>query len=458
MDKIENLLKAAQRSDELSPNIGAGAFSTPPRSLTSSSSVYASPQVPPPPPLHRVQIVSNPFITSNSSNVIVMPSLNSPYAYAAKQLAFNAAMPSLLASSATVPTSAVLMTRPLPAWLPQPRYPVRNQVDQVGLAAALLAATATSASGEGHVHDTHAPMCVFPDVPSIPLRRNVQAYSVPEDFSVKQPIILQGSSSGTITFDGCKKPIAVRPLASFVSPARFQKKDGDEGKSTINYSDLIEQCATSGSCNIGSAELKPSKDEAPPAAPEKRVTVLTPDTELLKTAPLSHSTVLPLLFDEEDIPYLTEGNYIICTEVIEPFVVPNDYPPPNSTAKTSASKSNKKKKAHFRAGTVAFRCRFCHEQDKNANQSNVYPKDLWNVYRANLRFKRSHLYQCSHIPCNLKRRLKRLEILEKKARKNSPFRSKQRELLAKKYWVETMKRKGFIDDIKGISFKAPEQS
>ena len=480
MDKIDKLLKAAQWSDESPPNMGVGAFSTPPRPRPSVSGCYTS-QDPPPPPLHRVEIVSNPFITSNSSNVIAMPSLSSSYGYVAKKLVYHTA--STKSSFAYAPTatahatSAVSMTRPPAAWLLHPRSSVQNQFDQVGLAAAALAATTASpASGEVHVHDPPTPMCfLFPDIASTPRRSNVQAYYVPEDTSAKQPAIPQGYSfaDATIIFDKCFKPIAVHPLASLlVSPAESKKKSKYEDKS-INYFDLSEERAKSSSCNVttaavGSTELKPSKDEAPPATPKKkRAAVLTPDTELLETAPLSPSIILPPLFDEDDAPFLTEGNFLVGTQVIEPIVVPDEYPAVNAstiTKKASTSKSNKKKKPNFRARTVAFRCRFCKHKNyfEREKLSTVYPRLLKNVYRANLRFKSEHLSKCSHIPRNLKRRIAKVEkkIQGKEDRENSPFESKKSDLLAQEFWVKTMKRKGFVDGVDGISFKfkAPEHS
>ena len=226
MDKIDKLLKAAHLSDESPPNMGERAFFTP-----KSSSGYHDP---PPPPLHRVEmeIVSNPFITSNSSNV-TMPSLRSPYVYAAKQLAdHDVDASSLFASYAksarSAPTSAVLKTPPASAWL-RPRYSAYDQVGQVGVPAAAVAAATT---------------ITF--------------------YKCFKPIAIVRT---TITFDKCFKPIAiVRPRASLASPAEF------------------------------------------------------------KTAPLSPSIILPPLFDEDDAPFLTEENFLVGTQVIESFVVPDEYP------------------------------------------------------------------------------------------------------------------------------------
>jgi len=164
--------------------------------------------------------------------------------------------------------------------------------------------------------------------------------------------------------------------------------------------------------------------------------------------PVDENITLPALFDNEDKPFVNPTHYIIGSEILEPFVIPRYHEDsPVAAAAASAStqkKKNKqvkkrKKKINFRAGTIAFRCRFCkHSPNKNeAPLATIYPETVGGLYRANLRFQAGHLNKCENCPAEVKERL------ENAQRSGADRRPYEVQVGVRRYWISTAARKGF---------------
>jgi len=187
---------------------------------------------------------------------------------------------------------------------------------------------------------------------------------------------------------------------------------------------------------------------------------------------------LPTLFDKYDMPYISPTHYIIGSEILEAFVVPkyddedrkydaaavastaaSSLYDANDNTKTSSisaqkkkAKQVKKKKSNFRAGSIAFRCRFCKHCPYKKNKaplSTIYPESLEGLYRANLRFQANHLNSCEYFPDALKKRLE-----------YEYHRHGIQQVGVRAYWVECAERKGFrsveVGGKKRLGFEAPE--
>jgi len=166
------------------------------------------------------------------------------------------------------------------------------------------------------------------------------------------------------------------------------------------------------------------------------------DEEKSTTSDLPEDISLPALFDEDDIPFINPSHYIIGTEILEAFVVKKyDVAAPR--------KKTQKQKPNFRAGSVAFRCRYCkHAQHKKPN-STLYPESLGGLYRANLRFQSNHVSNCLLIPHWLRLKLHRT--------RRNVGRQRLDQIGIRDYWVETAARKGFknAEGKKRLTFSLP---
>ena len=169
------------------------------------------------------------------------------------------------------------------------------------------------------------------------------------------------------------------------------------------------------------------------------------DEEKSTTAVLPEDISLPALFDEDDIPFINPSHYIIGTDILEAFVVKQyDVAAP-------LKKTQKKLKPDFRAGSVAFRCRYCkYGQRKKQPNSTIYPESLEGLYRANLRFQSNHVRKCDFIPQWIRMKLHRV-------RQNSNGHQRLDHLGIRDYWVETAARKGFrnAEGKKMLTFSLP---
>ena len=170
------------------------------------------------------------------------------------------------------------------------------------------------------------------------------------------------------------------------------------------------------------------------------------DEEKSTTAVLPEDISLPALFDEDDIPFINPSHYIIGTDILEAFVVKQyDVAAPLKLKKTQKLKPN------FRAGSVAFRCRYCkYAQRKKQPNSTIYPESLGGLYRANLRFQSNHVRKCHFIPQWIRSKLHRV-------RQNSNGHQRLDHLGIRDYWVETAARKGFrnAEGKKRVTFSLP---
>ena len=168
------------------------------------------------------------------------------------------------------------------------------------------------------------------------------------------------------------------------------------------------------------------------------------DEEKSTTSVLPEDISLPALFDEDDIPFINPSHYIIGTDILEAFVVKqHDVAAPR--------KKTQKLKPNFRAGSVAFRCRYCkYAQRKKQPNSTIYPESLGGLYRANLRFQSNHMRSCRFIPEWVKLKLHRV-------RRNSNGHQRLGPMGIRDYWVETAARKGFrnAEGKKRLTFSLP---
>ena len=168
------------------------------------------------------------------------------------------------------------------------------------------------------------------------------------------------------------------------------------------------------------------------------------DEEKSTTSDLPEDISLPALFDEDDIPFINPSHYIIGTEILEAFVVKkHDVAAP--------LKKTQKQKPNFRAGSVAFRCRYCkHAHHKRQPNATIYPESLGGLYRANLRFQSNHVRKCHFIPQWIRLKLHRV-------RRNSNGHQRLDHMGIRDYWAETAARKGFrnAEGKKRLTFSLP---
>ncbi len=168
------------------------------------------------------------------------------------------------------------------------------------------------------------------------------------------------------------------------------------------------------------------------------------DEEKSTASVLPEDISLPALFDEDDIPFINPSHYIIGTDILEAFVVKqHDVAAP--------LKKTQKLKPNFRAGSVAFRCRYCkYAQRKKQPNSTIYPESLGGLYRANLRFQSNHVSKCHFIPKWIRLKLHRV-------RRNSNGHQRLDHMGIRDYWVETAARKGFrnAEGKKRLTFSLP---
>eukprot|EP00574_Skeletonema_japonicum_P007117 CAMPEP_0201726212 /NCGR_PEP_ID=MMETSP0593-20130828/9322_1 /ASSEMBLY_ACC=CAM_ASM_000672 /TAXON_ID=267983 /ORGANISM="Skeletonema japonicum, Strain CCMP2506" /LENGTH=525 /DNA_ID=CAMNT_0048217683 /DNA_START=243 /DNA_END=1820 /DNA_ORIENTATION=+ len=484
---VKVVVEMRQRSAMTTP------LSTPPRARPAAT-------MPPPPSPPRVQLASyhNPPFVSISSGVLSMPSLYSPHralaplqyhnCYVARALAAEQSSSGpLIYDPPTSALAAMMMTSPSSAPLSSwpyidlsPRFSGYHAVPVVPTAAADdLSSAATSAR----------PFCLFPAAAASSPKAHQLSPQASQGVANHYTVATAMTAAPTATSDGFFKPIAEYPRSAtnntaFVSPEPKKSRAGTGHRG--NRSNHSRCNTTAAATSTGFLELKPSsKDSAPPqeqeeSADTKMRIVVTPATEvnnnndivdednttfIARPWPIDDdehiNMALPALFDEEDIPYVNPSHYIIGSEILEPFVVPkyqDDAAAAVSTntrtisssvyknkkggkkAKnpTPVHKKSKNKMINFRAGSIAFRCRFCkHSPHKDRYPlATIYPESIEGLYRANLRFQANHLRVCKECPRELKDCLRR-------ARQNNDHRSFEVQGGVRKYWVETAARKGF---------------
>eukprot|EP00577_Skeletonema_sp_RCC1716_P032432 CAMPEP_0113387766 /NCGR_PEP_ID=MMETSP0013_2-20120614/8721_1 /TAXON_ID=2843 ORGANISM="Skeletonema costatum, Strain 1716" /NCGR_SAMPLE_ID=MMETSP0013_2 /ASSEMBLY_ACC=CAM_ASM_000158 /LENGTH=523 /DNA_ID=CAMNT_0000270703 /DNA_START=125 /DNA_END=1696 /DNA_ORIENTATION=+ /assembly_acc=CAM_ASM_000158 len=502
MDPFESLLKAAQQID--SPNFNVKVvvemkqqqrslpsqtttirptqlLSTPPRPSASSSAAAAT--MPPPPPPPRVQLAHhNPI--SNSSSVLAMPSLYSPYAAPAQYFNYYAAAAAAGQSLGsfgppTLATAAMMMTPPSssspssswPYYHLNPRFSGHSQEQFVvppAPAVGHLPHPATVAAAQ--------PLCLFPSTTQAAAQASCQGMANPP------PVAAAAAASATTS---AFRPIAERPFLPGANNMTFVSPVPKKSRRSCSSRHSVTTAATA--APVAFLELKPSaQDDAPPeeeadaaaaattpaTATTKMRIAVTPDAEVnnknqdaaddeddeeeeeefdaisTSTAwPVDENITLPALFDNEDKPFVNPTHYIIGSEILEPFVIPRYHEDAPAAAAASAStqkkknkqvKKRKKKKINFRAGTIAFRCRFCkHSPNKNeAPLATIYPETVGGLYRANLRFQAGHLNKCENCPAEVKERLEN-------AQRSGDRRPYEVQVGVRRYWISTAVRKGF---------------
>jgi len=506
MDPFESLLKAAQQID--SPNFNVKVvvemkqqqrslpsqtttirptqlLSTPPRPSASSSAAAAT--MPPPPPPPRVQLAHhNPI--SNSSSVLAMPSLYSPYAAPAQYFNYYAAAAAAGQSLGsfgppTLATAAMMMTPPSsspsswPYYHLNPRFSGHSQEQQFVVppapAVGHLPHPATAAAAQ--------PLRLFPST-------QAAAQASCQGMANPPPVAAAAAASATTS---AFRPIAERPFLPGANNMTFVSPVPKKSRRSCSSRHSVTTAATA--APVAFLELKPSaQDDAPPeeeadaaaaattpaTATTKMRLAVTPDAEVnnnnkdaaddeddgeeeeefdavsTSTAwPVDENITLPALFDNEDKPFVNPTHYIIGSEILEPFVIPRyheDAPPAAASAsavstcnsahkkKNKQVKKRKKKKINFRAGTIAFRCRFCkHSPNKNeAPLATIYPETVGGLYRANLRFQAGHLNKCENCPAEVKERLEN-------AQRSGDRRPYEVQVGVRRYWISTAARKGF---------------
>ena len=517
MDSFESLLKAAQQID--SPNFNVKVVvelkqaeaSTPPRPAASS----AIATMPPPPSPPRVQLAEH-YDPVASSGVLSMPSLYSPCRapaptlqyynnyYVAPAPAAEQSSPGSLYAPPTSALAAMMISSPSSA--PSSSWPYYDLMPRF--------------SGGYHPHPVvgnHSPaaraqpFCLFPAATTSSAQAHHASPQASQGLTNHTAAAAAAMAAApTAPSDGFFRPIAEHPRSAtnksaFVSPEPKKTRTRTQHQAKRgNYSSCVSTAAATSS---GFLELKPSaEDDAPPVeedtADTKMRIVVTPDAEVNNNdddvddediatydesaCPVDESTTLPALFDEEDIPYVNPAHYIIVTEILEPFVVPEYHEDASAAVaaaaasasastrtsfsavyKKSAKKARSRRplptrrpkamkdeinKPNFRAGSVAFRCRFCkHSRRKDQYAlATIYPQKIEGLYRANLRFQSDHLTVCRECPREIQERLK-------KARKSNDHRSyKVKNGGVRKYWIETAVRKGFRECKRGIGFVAQD--
>eukprot|EP00985_Skeletonema_marinoi_P005336 scaffold2308_cov122-Skeletonema_marinoi.AAC.3 len=499
MDPFESLLKAAQQID--SPNFNVKVvvemkqqqrslpsqtttirpttlLSTPPRPSASSSAAAAT--MPPPPPPPRVQLAHhNPI--SSSSSVLAMPSLYSPYAAPAQYFNYYAAAAHAQSLGSfgppTLATAAMMMTPPSssspssswPYYHLNPRFSGHSQEQFVvppAPAVDHLPHPATVAAAQ--------PLCLFPST-------QAAAQQACQGMANPPPVAAAAAASATTS---AFRPIAERPFLPGANNMTFVSPEPKKSRRSCSSRHSVTTAATA--APVAFLELKPSaQDDAPPeeeaaaaaaattpaTATTKMRIAVTPDAEVnnknqdaaddeddeeeeeefdaisTSTAgPVDENITLPALFDNEDKPFVNPTHYIIGSEILEPFVIPRyheDAPVAAAASASTQKKKNKqvkkrKKKINFRAGTIAFRCRFCkHSPYKSeAPLATIYPETVGGLYRANLRFQAGHLNKCENCPAEVKERLEN-------AQRSGDRRPYEVQVGVRRYWISTAARKGF---------------
>ena len=448
---FESLLEAAQQIDSPNFNIKVVVemkqqqtasptmkISTPRPSVSTSATAAT---MPPPPPPHQVQLV--PAV--NNNGLRSMPSLSSPCRArtpAPRSLSFNyydAAEAAVQSSGPFAPPTAVMAALTMTSNSPSSSWPYYNLSPRFSSGPGTL--VVSPAAAVGHISrpvSAQRPLCLFPGAPA-------------DVFSSPQARVPQ-VSRGLVNLGAPTASAIVRPLSTPKSRTGFLE---------------TKLSAEDGAPPAATGMLKEEEAPTPTKAATKIRNVVTPNTDtevinddddeecdVISTSatswPVDENITLPALFDEDDIPFVNPSHYIIGSEILEAFVVPkyhdDDDAPAAATKskgkaakKTSAPKKHRrsKKKIDFRAGSVAFRCRFC----KNSPYKNglplatIYPQSLKGLYRANLRFQANHLKKCKYYPVKLK---KRIENAQHNDNRSSPAQGGVR-----KYWIKTAARKGF---------------
>eukprot|EP00984_Skeletonema_dohrnii_P013537 scaffold5597_cov154-Skeletonema_dohrnii-CCMP3373.AAC.6 len=496
MDPFESLLKAAQQID--SPNFNVKVvvemkqqqrstirpttlLSTPPRPSASSSSAAAA-TMPPPPPPPRVQLAHHNPTVNNNSSVLAMPSLYSPYAAPAQYFNYYAAAAGAAQSSgsfAAPPTlataAAMMMTPPSSSSSSWPYYHLNPRFSGHSQEQFMVHPAPPAVGHLPHPATAAQPLCLFPSTTQAAAQGSCQGLANPPPMSA-------AAAAAAIT--SAFRPIAERPFLQGVNNMTFVSPEPKKSRSRrVTTADVAAAPAAF-------SELKPSaQDDAPPeeaaaaattpaTATTKMRLAVTPDAEVNKnnnedavddeddeeeeefdaistsTAwPVDENITLPALFDEEDKPFVNPTHYIIGSEILEPFVIPryHDDSPTAAASASAASTSNsahkkknkqvvkkRKKKTNFRAGTIAFRCRFCkHSPYKNDSPlATIYPETVGGLYRANLRFQAGHLNKCENCPAAVKERLEN-------AQRSGDRRPYEVQVGVRRYWISTAVRKGF---------------
>jgi hypothetical protein len=402
--------------------------------------------MPPPPPPARVQLSQNTF---GNNTVLAMPSLYSPSAPPATPQYYNYYTYTAAPSSFFAPAQAAaagMMKPPSSSWPYfhlNPRYSGHGHV----MVSTTAPAAVNGVACVGHLPPPPPPsLCLFPAL----------AHAQASAQGVAAPVY----SSFPTTAAGAFRPIAMRPI---VSPEDNRSNHSRRVTAATAAATAAFLESKPSAYDAAPPAVLPKEEEAPPpAAAQEMRNAVTPDAEANDettptTLPGKGNDILPDLFDEEDIPYVSPTHYIIGSEILEAYVVPkyeddDKICSPVSTKKDKKTKKKKnsktaKKKANFRAGSIAFRCRFCkHSPHKNkAPLSTIYPESLKGLYRANLRFQANHLSSCQHFPDELKERLGNVR------RRVRPG--------AREYWIQCAARKGFCnveDKKKMLGFAAQE--
>ena len=473
---FESLLKAAQQID--SPNVNVKVvvemkqqtapapaptmqLSTPPRPSVSSSATAATATMPPP-PHHQVQLV--PVV--NNNGFLSIPSLNSPYRARAPvqssplPCSFYDAPVTAAESLGQIapPTAAMAAMTMASSTSPSSYWPY------YGLSPRFSGHDTSNTVGHSNPHPTSAthPLCLFSGAPDNASASPQAQAHVPQ---VSQGLAELSLADAAPTASAFSRPVAEHIHTNFVSPTPF---------------------STPKKSRTGILESKPSaEDDAPPTAtgllfgeeeaatatPAKATTkmrnAVTPDTivnhdddddyddgeeyDTISTSatawPVDGNITLPTLFDEDDKGCVKTSHYIIFTEVLEAFVVPKYHgdTPAAATATKSKGKAAKKasapkkhkrstKKIDFRAGSVAFRCRFCKDSPYKDEMplATIYPQSLKGLYRANLRFQANHLKKCKYCPVKLKKRIMKAQRDDHHSQRGT-----------RSYWMKSAARKGF---------------
>ena len=259
-----------------------------------------------------------------------------------------------------------------------------------------------------------SPQCIFPS-------HQVPTVISPENYNGGTP---GGGNNNRAALHSAAlqeiHPPLVRGVASAASPAQVLPEEEEVEEPAVTAPDPVRISF-------------PSDDEDEDEDEEKSTTAVLPE-----------DTPLPALFDEDDIPFINPSHYIIGTDILEAFVVKqHDVAAPR--------KKTQKLKPNFRAGSVAFRCRYCkYAQRKKQPNSTIYPESLGGLYRANLRFQSNHMRSCRFIPEWVKLKLHRV-------RRNSNGHQRLGPMGIRDYWVETAARKGFrnAEGKKRLTFSLP---
>ena len=415
-----------------------------------------------------------------------MPSLYSPYAAPAQYFNYYAAAAAAAAQSSGSfgpPTlAAAMMMTPPSSSAPSSSWPYYHLNPRFSGHSVQEFMVPPAPPAVGHLpHPATAaqPLCLFP---SMQTQAAAQAFC--QGMANPPPV---AAAAATSAF----RPIAERPFLQGANNMTFVSPEPKKSRHSCSSRHSVTTAAVA-AAPAAFSELKPSaQDDAPPeeeaaaaaaaattpaTATTKMRIAVTPDAEVnnnnskdaaddeddeeeeefdaisTSTAwPVDENITLPALFDKEDKPFVNPTHYIIGSEILEPFVIPryhDDVPPAASAASTSSNSAHKKKnkqvkkrkkKTNFRAGTIAFRCRFCkHSPNKNdAPLATIYPETVGGLYRANLRFQAGHLNKCEDCPAEVKERL------ENAQRSGADRRPYEVQVGVRRYWISTAARKGF---------------